>query len=122
MRCIQQSPTASLPAHPPACPLLHPLPAPSPPPCPAPCCLQSIGDDDLLALAGDEVHQPVAVWALQDLQVVCGSMGVPTATVRMQGPDGISRAAAGMGSGPVDAAYKVGAGGCSAVVWGGAGL
>ena len=42
------------------------------------------------------------------VQVVCGSMGMPTATVRMRGPDGISRVTSGIGSGPVDAAYKVG--------------
>ena len=34
-------------------------------------------------------------------------MGMPTATVRMRGPDGISRVTSGIGSGPVDAAYKV---------------
>ena len=34
-------------------------------------------------------------------------MGVPTATVRMKGPDGISRVASNIGTGPVDAAYKV---------------
>ena len=39
-------------------------------------------------------------------QVVCGTMGLPTATVRMRGPDGISRTTTGMGAGPVDAAYK----------------
>lgn len=33
-------------------------------------------------------------------------MGLPTATVRMVGPDGIARTATGMGTGPVDAAYK----------------
>ena len=33
-------------------------------------------------------------------------MGLPTATVRMRGPDGISRTATGLGSGPVDAACK----------------
>ena len=33
-------------------------------------------------------------------------MGLPTATVRMRGPDGITRAATGMGSGPFDAACK----------------
>jgi 2-isopropylmalate synthase len=33
-------------------------------------------------------------------------MGLPTATVRMRGPDGIARTATGMGTGPVDAAYK----------------
>lgn len=40
------------------------------------------------------------------VQVVCGTMGLPTATVRMRGPDGIARTATGMGTGPVDAAYK----------------
>lgn len=34
-------------------------------------------------------------------------MGVPTATVIMKGPDGISRHASSIGTGPVDAAYKV---------------
>lgn len=43
------------------------------------------------------------VWVVQ---VVCGTMGLPTATVRMRGPDGIARTATGMGTGPVDAAYK----------------
>ena len=33
-------------------------------------------------------------------------MALPTATVRMRGPDGIARTATGMGTGPVDAAYK----------------
>lgn len=33
-------------------------------------------------------------------------MGLPTATVRMRGPDGITRAATGMGTGPFDAACK----------------
>ena len=40
------------------------------------------------------------------MQVVCGTMGLPTATVRMRGPDGIARTSTGMGTGPVDAAYK----------------
>ena len=67
---------------------------------------KNIADDDLLALVQDEVHQPTAIWQLQDLQVVCGSMGLPTATVKLLGPDGIHRVAVGMGTGPVDAAYK----------------
>lgn len=40
------------------------------------------------------------------MQVVSGTMGVPTATVKMVGPDGITRLSTGMGTGPVDAAYK----------------
>ncbi|KAG7667065.1 hypothetical protein Ndes2526B_g04445 [Nannochloris sp. 'desiccata'] len=67
---------------------------------------KNITNEDVLALMSDEVHQPTAIWALRDLQVVCGSMGLPTATVRMTGPDGITRTASGIGTGPVDAAYK----------------
>ena len=63
-------------------------------------------DEDVLALLGDAAFQPVKAWDLTALQVVCGTMGLPTATVRMVGPDGIARTATGMGTGPVDAAYK----------------
>lgn len=44
--------------------------------------------------------------ALGREQVVCGTMGLPTATVQMLGPDGITHVATGLGTGPVDAAYK----------------
>ncbi len=33
-------------------------------------------------------------------------MGMPTATVKMRGPDGATHTAAGIGTGPVDASYK----------------
>jgi hypothetical protein len=45
-------------------------------------------------------------WALMDLQVVCGTMGMPTATVKLRGPEGMPRVASAIGEGPVDAAYK----------------
>jgi hypothetical protein len=48
-------------------------------------------DDDVLALLADEVHQPAKAWDVLALQVVCGTQGLPTATVRMLGPDGIAR-------------------------------
>ncbi|CAL8462098.1 g1629 [Coccomyxa elongata] len=67
---------------------------------------KNVTDEDVLALVSDEVHQPEKLWDLLGLQVVCGTMGLPTATVRMRGPDGIARTATGMGTGPVDAAYK----------------
>src|SRR5690606_30896932 len=38
--------------------------------------------------------------------VVCGTMGMPTATVRLKGPDGSPRVQSAVGTGPVDAAYK----------------
>jgi len=63
-------------------------------------------DEDLLALVSDEVHQPEALWALEELQVVCGTMGLPTATLKMRGPDGLLRVTSAVGTGPVDAAYK----------------
>ena len=68
-----------------------------------------VDDDEIVALA--TVSQGVdeaaaASWTLEDVQVVCGTMGLPTATVKMTGPDAMSRVAACVGSGPVDAAYK----------------
>ena len=65
-----------------------------------------VSDEDVLALLADEVHQPAKAWELRALQVVCGTGGMPTATARLLGPDGIVRSAAATGTGPVDAAYK----------------
>lgn len=67
---------------------------------------KNITDEDVLALVSDEVFQPQTIWTLVDLQVVCGSVNMPTATVKMKGPDGILRVASAVGSGPVDSAYK----------------
>ncbi|KAG2437518.1 hypothetical protein HYH02_011161 [Chlamydomonas schloesseri] len=67
---------------------------------------KGISDEDILALMSDELHQPKVIWEVLDLQVVCGTMGMPTATVQMKGPDGIARIGVGVGTGPVDAAYK----------------
>eukprot|EP00199_Chlamydomonas_sp_CCMP681_P000381 CAMPEP_0119102884 /NCGR_PEP_ID=MMETSP1180-20130426/1484_1 /TAXON_ID=3052 ORGANISM="Chlamydomonas cf sp, Strain CCMP681" /NCGR_SAMPLE_ID=MMETSP1180 /ASSEMBLY_ACC=CAM_ASM_000741 /LENGTH=597 /DNA_ID=CAMNT_0007087261 /DNA_START=19 /DNA_END=1812 /DNA_ORIENTATION=+ len=67
---------------------------------------KGITDEDVLALVSDELHQPVTVWELLDLQIVCGTMGMPTATVKMKGPDGSTCVGVGVGTGPVDAAYK----------------
>ncbi|KAK9842718.1 hypothetical protein WJX74_001303 [Apatococcus lobatus] len=67
---------------------------------------KTISDEDLLALMTDEVHQAEVIYELIDLQVMCGSLGMPTASVKMRGPDGVIRTASGMGTGPVDASYK----------------
>src|SRR3954468_8049486 len=37
---------------------------------------------------------------------MCGTTGLPTASVRLRDPDGKIRSAAALGTGPVDAAYK----------------
>ncbi|MBT8453396.1 MAG: 2-isopropylmalate synthase [Deltaproteobacteria bacterium] len=64
-----------------------------------------ITDADLLALVSDELYQPEEFWRLDAIQVGCGT-GMPTATVRLTGPDGVSHTAAEVGTGPVDAVYK----------------
>ena len=65
-----------------------------------------ITDADLEALVADELYQPPEVFALEGLQVVCGTMGMPTATVRLSGPEDTRYVRAAIGTGPVDAAYK----------------
>jgi len=67
---------------------------------------KQVTDADLEALLGDE-RPPVAdELALEGLQVSCGTMGMPTATVRLRRPDGAVTVQAAIGTGPVDATYK----------------
>ena len=63
-----------------------------------------ITDADLLALVSDELYQPKEFWKLEGLQVGCGT-GMPTATVKLRGPEGTVSTAAEVGTGPVDAVY-----------------
>lgn len=65
-----------------------------------------IADADLEALVTDQLYQPREVYVLDGLQVACGTVGLPTATVRLIGPDGRSCVQACIGTGPVDAVYK----------------
>jgi 2-isopropylmalate synthase len=65
-----------------------------------------VADADLAALIADEFSQPPEVFALEDIQVTCGRHGMPTATVRLRGPDAQSVVHAAVGTGPVDATYK----------------
>lgn len=65
-----------------------------------------ITDADLEALIADEFYRPHDIYALDGLQVACGTMGMPTATVRLRGPDGKVHIHASIGTGPVDATYK----------------
>ena len=67
---------------------------------------KSITDADLEALVADQIYQPREIYSLDGLQVACGTMGMPTATVRLRGPDGSLKVHAAVGTGPVDAAYK----------------
>src|SRR5689334_3307415 len=65
-----------------------------------------ITDLDLEALIADEFYRPRDVYVLNGMQVTCGTMGMPTATVRLRGPDGVVHTVASIGTGPVDASYK----------------
>jgi len=65
-----------------------------------------VTDADLVAIIADEFYQPPEIYALEDIQVTCGRPGMPTATVRLRGPDGQSVVMAAIGTGPVDATYK----------------
>lgn len=67
---------------------------------------KTITDLDLEALIADEFYQPLSVFSLDGLQVTCGTIGMPTATVRLKGPDQTVQVHAAMGTGPIDATYK----------------
>ena len=63
-------------------------------------------DEDLEALVSDQAGMNNKLWEVTGLQVSTGLSGIPTATVKMMGPDGVERYVATTGTGPVDAVYK----------------
>ena len=63
-------------------------------------------DEDLEALVSDQAGLSNMLWEVTGLQVATGLSGIPTATVKMRGPDGVERYVATTGTGPVDAVYK----------------
>jgi 2-isopropylmalate synthase len=67
---------------------------------------KSVTDADLEALIATELAQVREQYALDDLQVGCGTMGMATATVKLHGPDGRTYVRAAIGTGPIDACYK----------------
>ncbi|GMP78343.1 hypothetical protein CsSME_00034294 [Camellia sinensis var. sinensis] len=67
---------------------------------------KNITDDDLKALVSDVVFQPQVVWKLGDVQVTCGTLGLPMATVKLIDAEGEEHIACANGTGPVDSAYK----------------
>jgi 2-isopropylmalate synthase len=67
---------------------------------------KTITDADLETLVEEKIYQSQEVYALDDLQVTCGTVGMPTATVRLRGPDGKLHIQAAVGTGPVHAAYQ----------------
>jgi 2-isopropylmalate synthase len=68
---------------------------------------REIGDRDLISLVSEELRQETQVFKLDHVDVSCGDHSLHTAAVRLIGPDGTVLADAALGTGPVDAVYKV---------------
>jgi 2-isopropylmalate synthase len=67
---------------------------------------KDITDRDIESLIAEELRTVIEVYHLDHVEVSCGDHNIPTATVRLIGPDGQSLADAALGTGPVDAVYK----------------
>ncbi len=67
---------------------------------------KAVADADIEALIHDDAKPQDELYALEGVQVACGTQGMATATVRVRSPDGRVRVHAAVGTGPVDAAYK----------------
>ena len=67
---------------------------------------KEITDKDIESLVAEELRTISETYHLDRLQVSCGDRGIPTAAVRLIGPDGQVLADAALGTGPVDAMCK----------------
>ena len=67
---------------------------------------KEITDRDIESLIAEELRTVKEMYHLDHIEVSCGDHSLPTATVRLIGPDGQSVADAALGTGPVDAVYR----------------
>ena len=67
---------------------------------------KEITDRDIEFVVAQELRTVSEAYHLDCVQVSCGDKGIPTASVRLIGPDGQVLADAALGTGPVDAVYK----------------
>jgi 2-isopropylmalate synthase len=67
---------------------------------------KEITDRDIEFVIAQELRTASEAYHLDRVQVSCGDKGIPTASVRLIGPDGQALADAALGAGPVDAVYK----------------
>jgi 2-isopropylmalate synthase len=68
---------------------------------------KTVDTRDLEAIVADEVQMFFdETYHLEHVQVSCGNSSIPTATVRIQGPNGQVYCDADHGTGPVDAVYR----------------
>ena len=65
-----------------------------------------LDERDIEALVNDEAQRPEAIYTLEHLQVSCGTHAIPTATVRLRGPEGKVQTDSAQGTGPIDAVYQ----------------
>ena len=64
---------------------------------------REVTDRDLEALMSDQRRTFNETYTIDHVHVTCGDHEVPTATVRLVGPDGVSKTDTATGTGPVDA-------------------
>jgi len=67
---------------------------------------KEVTDKDIESLIAEEQRTVSETYHLDRIQVSCGDRGIPTAAVRLIGPDGQVLADAALGTGPVDAVYE----------------
>nr|WP_319776180.1 2-isopropylmalate synthase [uncultured Sphaerochaeta sp.] len=67
---------------------------------------KEVYDDDLRVLMGDEVFIEKEYYTFEQLNVLSGTMSIPTATVRIKTDDGILYEESSTGDGPVDALFN----------------
>ena len=67
---------------------------------------KEITDRDLEAIINEELRTISETYHLEQVQVSCGDLTMPTASVRLTGPNGELLSDAAQGTGPVDAVYK----------------
>jgi len=68
---------------------------------------REITDRDLESLVSEELRMETQVYKLDHVDVSCGDHSLHSAAVRLIGPSGEVLADAALGTGPVDAVYKV---------------
>ncbi len=67
---------------------------------------KEVTDKDIESIVAEEKRTVSEIYHLDRIQVTCGDRGIPTAAVRLIGPDDQALADAALGTGPVDAVYK----------------
>jgi len=67
---------------------------------------KDVTDKDIESIVAEERRTVSEVYHLDKVQVTCGEGGLPTAAIKLTGPDGKAVADASLGTGPVDAVYK----------------